>query len=296
MASPFDFATIFFIGGAISGVPKTILAPIERVQMLLQLQGTIKGMEDPCKKYKGIFNCISRIFKEQGFMSFWRGNLSNIIRYFPYHLITLVTKPKIVNLLPKYDPKTHYWKALLMNTISDSITECLSLCICYPFDFIRTRMAADIGKNQSDREFKGMADVINKIMKTDGISGIYRGINVTIIEIFLYRFLYFGMLDTCRKHLLDNTKKSNIFLVWLLAQFTTIFLRFITYPLDTIRRKMMMQSGRNNMLYDNTIDCIAKIYMKEGGIKGFFRGVGCNFFNGIAGSLFIAFMMTSKNP
>ncbi|OMJ69974.1 hypothetical protein SteCoe_32172 [Stentor coeruleus] len=291
----FDFALKILFGGVIAGIAKTIPAPIERVQLLLQLQDAKKCMEDPSKKYKGIINCFSRVYKEQGLMSFWRGNLPNVIKFFPTQLCILAIKDNIEKLLPKYNPKTHFLNSFIMNSMSGGLAGCISLCVSYPFDFIRTRMATDIGKNKSDREFLSMADVVNKTMKTDGISGIYRGASISMIGIFLYRFLYFGMIDTGKMTLFDDTTKSKFFLFWSFAQTITIFLRFITYPLDTIRRKMMMQSGRNNMLYDNTIDCIAKIYMKEGGIKGFFKGAGCNVVKGTGGTMIMVYITNSKS-
>ena len=62
----FDFA----LGGVSAGVSKTMVAPIERVKLLLQLQDAKKGMEDPAKKYKGIVDCFLRVNNEQGFASF----------------------------------------------------------------------------------------------------------------------------------------------------------------------------------------------------------------------------------
>ena len=76
------FLQDFLIGGVSAAVSKTVVAPIERVKMLLQVQDANKYMaaED---KYKGIGDCFSRVYKEQGFVSFWRGNTANVIRYFP---------------------------------------------------------------------------------------------------------------------------------------------------------------------------------------------------------------------
>jgi solute carrier family 25 (adenine nucleotide translocator) protein 4/5/6/31 len=34
-------------------------------------------------RYTGIGNCFVRVTAEQGIASFWRGNLANVIRYFP---------------------------------------------------------------------------------------------------------------------------------------------------------------------------------------------------------------------
>ena len=76
------FVRDFMVGGISAAVSKTFVAPIERVKLLLQVQDASKhiAQED---KYKGISDCFSRVYKEQGFASFWRGNLANVIRYFP---------------------------------------------------------------------------------------------------------------------------------------------------------------------------------------------------------------------
>ena len=76
------FFQAFMIGGVSAAVSKTVVAPIERVKMLLQVQDANKYMsaED---KYKGIGDCFKRVHNEQGFYSFWRGNTANVIRYFP---------------------------------------------------------------------------------------------------------------------------------------------------------------------------------------------------------------------
>ena len=61
------FVQDFLVGGVSAAVSKTVVAPIERVKMLLQVQDANKYMaaED---KYKGITDCFSRVYKEQGFM------------------------------------------------------------------------------------------------------------------------------------------------------------------------------------------------------------------------------------
>eukprot|EP00335_Anophryoides_haemophila_P000316 CAMPEP_0204821762 /NCGR_PEP_ID=MMETSP1018-20131115/131207_1 /ASSEMBLY_ACC=CAM_ASM_000518 /TAXON_ID=46462 /ORGANISM="Anophryoides haemophila, Strain AH6" /LENGTH=85 /DNA_ID=CAMNT_0051947455 /DNA_START=804 /DNA_END=1061 /DNA_ORIENTATION=- len=57
----------------------------------------------------------------------------------------------------------------------------------------------------------------------------------------------------------------------------------ISYPLDTIRRRLMMQSGGES-LYSGTIDCFKKILKNEGG-SAFFKGAGANVLRGVGGAL-----------
>lgn len=77
-----NFFKDFMIGGVSAAVSKTAVAPIERVKLLLQVQDASKHIAED-QKFKGIGDCFRRVNAEQGFASFWRGNLANVIRYFP---------------------------------------------------------------------------------------------------------------------------------------------------------------------------------------------------------------------
>lgn len=40
-------------------------------------------MSGEVPRYTGIMNCFSRVSSEEGVVSLWRGNLANVLRYFP---------------------------------------------------------------------------------------------------------------------------------------------------------------------------------------------------------------------
>lgn len=88
-----SFAKDFLAGGIAAAISKTAVAPIERVKLLLQVQHASKQIAAD-KQYKGIVDCIVRIPKEQGVLSFWRGNLANVIRYFPTQALNFAFKDK----------------------------------------------------------------------------------------------------------------------------------------------------------------------------------------------------------
>jgi solute carrier family 25 (mitochondrial adenine nucleotide translocator), member 4/5/6/31 len=130
-------------GGIAGAISKTVVAPIERVKLLLQTQDSnprIKSGEIP--KYTGIINCFVRVSSEQGFFSFWRGNTANVIRYFPTQAFNFAFKSSIKNLFPKYNPKTEFWPFFGVNLASGGLAGAGSLLIVYPLDFARTRLAA----------------------------------------------------------------------------------------------------------------------------------------------------------
>ena len=96
------------------------------------------------------------------------------------------------------------------------------------------------------------------------------------------------MFDTGKVMLFEDMKKANFFAVWAFAQFVTVGSGILSYPLDTVRRRLMMTSGAKEKMYDGTIDCFKKIYRDEGG-KAFFKGCLSNVIRGTGGALVLVF-------
>ena len=55
-------------------------------------------------------NCFKRVQAEQGFLSFWRGNMANIIRYFPTQALNFAFKERYQKIFIRHDKKTDFWK------------------------------------------------------------------------------------------------------------------------------------------------------------------------------------------
>ncbi|CAJ0574339.1 unnamed protein product, partial [Mesorhabditis spiculigera] len=281
----------FFIdlasGGTAAAVSKTAVAPIERVKLLLQVQDVSTTIAAD-KRYKGIMDVLVRVPKEQGVAALWRGNLANVIRYFPTQALNFAFKDTFKNIFLKgVDKKKDFWRFLLGNLASGGAAGAASLCFVYPLDFARTRLAADVGKGNS-REFKGLGDCLVKIAKSDGPIGLYRGFFVSVQGIIIYRAAYFGMFDTAKFVFAPGDgKKLNFFAAWGIAQVVTVGSGVLSYPWDTVRRRMMMQSGRKDILYKNTWDCAVKIVKNEG-MSAMFKGALSNVFRGTGGALVLA--------
>lgn len=60
----------------------------------------------------------------------------------------------------------------------------------------------------------------------------------------------------------------------------------ISYPVDTIRRRMMMTSG-TGVNYKGSLDCFLKVVSNEGGMS-LMKGAGTNILRGVAGAAVLA--------
>lgn len=281
--TPLAFLTDFMIGGVSAAVSKTCVAPIERVKLLLQNQDASTQIKAD-QRYKGIVDCFVRVAREQGVTSMWRGNLANVIRYFPTQALNFAFKDTFKRYLNPYNKKTEKIKFFCGNIMSGGAAGAASLCVVYPLDFARTRLAVDTGKTGGDRQFNGLVDCLSKVAKSDGVTGLYRGFGISVLGIIAYRGAYFGLFDTGNAMLFSDGKNDNFFIMWGFAQTTTTMAGILSYPLDTIRRRLMMQSGRKEKMYTGTIDCFNKILANEGG-KAFFKGAASNVLRGTGGAL-----------
>jgi solute carrier family 25 (adenine nucleotide translocator) protein 4/5/6/31 len=78
-----SFLLHFTLGGVSAAVSKSASAPIERIKLLLQNQDELIKQGRLKVPYKGIVECTRRVVKEEGVLSLWRGNVANVLRYFP---------------------------------------------------------------------------------------------------------------------------------------------------------------------------------------------------------------------
>lgn len=269
-------------GGMAGGISKTVVAPIERVKLILQTQDASTQITKETR-YKGIFDAFRRIPAEQGMASLWRGNLANVIRYFPTQALNFAFKDKYKKLFVRHNPKTDFWKFFAGNLASGGAAGATSLLFVYPLDFARTRLAADVGSGKA-RQFTGLSNCITTVYKQSGLKGLYGGFGVSVGGIIVYRAAFFGGFDTAKGIFLKDPKNPPIILSWVIAQCVTTAAGIISYPFDTVRRRIMMQAGRKEKLYTGTLDCWKKILVNEGP-RAFFKGALSNALRGSGGAL-----------
>jgi len=284
-----QLATDLFIGGAVGAVSKTIMAPVERIKLLLQTMDSnpdiVSGKVEP---YKGVGDCFDRVRAEQGMQAFWRGNLVNCLRYAPQQGSALAFNDMINNSMPKFDAKKEFWQSFGAKLFAGGFAGGLANTICYPFDFARTRLASDVKKGGG--QFNGIMDCIMTTVKAQGITGLYTGWSVTVAGAFVYRAGQLG----CFKQIQDmNPYKNDKGVLGGVSAFAavtvarTVVMPF-NYPFDTVRRRMMLQSEKPvaERLYRGSFHCFNQVLKKEG-LKGMYKGLLPEMFRGVGGSLVI---------
>jgi len=278
------FTENFLISGAAAVISKTVAAPIERVKLLVQNQGEMLKTGRLKEPYKGVLDCTRRVMADEGLLAFWRGNLANCIRYFPTQALNFAFKDKIKAAFgtSKTDSALSVFGK---NVASGGAAGASSLIFVYSLDYARTRLANDAKAAKkaggvAERQFNGLIDVYRKTLASDGIGGLYRGFVVSCVGIIVYRGCYFGFYDTLKPLLL--AKDAGLLSSFLLGYGVTVSAGLVSYPVDTIRRRMMMTSGEA-VKYNGSWDCFVKI-LKTEGVVALFKGAGANILRGVAGA------------
>ncbi|CAN8103673.1 unnamed protein product [Discula destructiva] len=278
------FIADFLMGGVSAAVSKTAAAPIERIKLLIQNQDEMLRSGRLDRKYNGIADCFRRTAADEGFVSLWKGNTANVIRYFPTQALNFAFRDKFKKMFNFKKETDGYAKWMAGNLASGGAAGATSLLFVYSLDYARTRLANDrkSAKTGGSTQFNGLIDVYRKTLAADGIAGLYRGFGPSVAGIVVYRGLYFGMYDSIKPVVLVGALEGNFLASFALGWAVTTGAGIASYPLDTVRRRMMMTSGEA-VKYSSSFDAFKQIVAKEG-VKSLFKGAGANILRGVAGA------------
>jgi len=195
-------------------------------------------------------------------------------------------------------------RKILSSFLSGGLAGGTTTTFLYPIEFLRTRLALDIGTTSKNGQYtrmypRGMRDVFCGIWKTDGVKGLYQGYGIALGGVVLYRALHLGGFDACKTELMYRRKESSKLygtndasMTWgerfAIAQAVSIVAGTICYPIDSVRRRLMMQAGlpHGERNYTNSMHAFRKIWIDEG-IRGFYLGIGPNLVRSVGGALLL---------
>lgn len=280
-----EFLINFLMGGVSASISKTIASPIEVVKLRVQNQQEMIKQGTLDRPYAGIVDCFKRTVTEdeEGLRALWKGNFVNVMRYFPTQALNFAFKDYFKKTFGRDKKRDGYTKWFVGNLLSGGFAGAASLLFVYSLDLARTKLSNDKknAKKGGSKEYNGFFDVIKKTYAADGIRGLYAGFVISCVGIVVYRGLYFGLYDSIQE-LTPRSLASNFFFSFFLGWAVTVTAGLISYPIDTIRRRMMMAAGKEAK-YSGSISCGLHI-LRHDGIPAFFKGAGANILRGVAGA------------
>ena len=239
-----------FLGGISGCISRTIVAPMDKIKILMQYKKTTLPFN--------IF--LKNNIKQEGFLNLWKGNGANLIRIFPFSGLQFVVYDFCKDNLLKNKKNTNT-ERLLCGGVSGIVATTFT----HPFDVIKHRLMCYPNINT----FK---EASIDIYKENGgnIKNYFKGYGSTICSLTPFIALNFATFDFLKENIIKNNEnnENNTATTLTIGGVSALFSQTVCYPLDTIRRRMQ----NKELIYKNGLDAGKKI-LKQEGILSFYKGL-----------------------
>lgn len=265
-------------GGAAGCVEVSIMHPLDLVKTRFQIQSMpIKGMES--QHYNGIADCMKKMYRSEGLLSFWKGILPPILAETPKRAWKFFTFAQFQTMLKPLnsggpDAKTTPLIFSLAG-LGSGVTEAI---LVNPFEVVKVKM-------QSSRAHTSEApktfSVAREIIKEDGYFGrkggngglLNKGITGTMGRNGVFNMVYFGFYHSVKTHFPAYSDPTAEFARKVLIGFTAGTLAcFVNIPFDVAKSRIQGPQPVGGIMYKGTFRSIFRVYREEG-FKALYKGI-----------------------
>ncbi|KAG2432586.1 hypothetical protein HXX76_008930 [Chlamydomonas incerta] len=134
------FSVQLICSGGSSAIAKTMVAPLERIKILLQVQH-MAAANSAAARYTGVRDVLARLpAREGGVLSLWRGNGANVARLLPDVAFRFAIHDQFRVMFAPLDGSP---PGVVEKLSAGAATGILKTVLFYPLDLCRTRITAD---------------------------------------------------------------------------------------------------------------------------------------------------------
>jgi len=252
-----------FCGGVAGSTAKTITAPLSRLTILSQVHSLVTTKGDRPKFSMTISSGLKKIVQRGGVMSLWRGNGTSVLHRFPFSAINFYVYENMLDITAgryylgggndRSSIEGNNQPTPFARLISGGVAGSTACVCCYPLDLVRTRLTTEFPGQEN---YKGITDALMKIIRSEGVMGLYSGIAPTLFVAIPNFAISYSVYGTLKEYVLDdelfyNMRKINdesgeeslgFRLTLLCGAASGIFSTLVTFPFDTVRRRMQIQN------------------------------------------------------
>lgn len=186
-----DYVSSSFCSGAIVGLLCTLItSPSELIKTKIQMQ------ESHDKLYSGNFDCLRKIFKNEGmkgvFKGFWVTSVRETFGYGIY--------------FASYEWMKKRWGDSSLSLIhAGGLAGIFSWILVYPSDTIKSRIqSVPISPREGHDKYKNFWDCTKHIYQTEGVRSFFRGAFVTSITAYPVNAVTFLVYEKVLKYLREK--------------------------------------------------------------------------------------------
>lgn len=281
-------------GGVAGAVSRTAVAPLERLKILMQIQGNEKV-------YRNSFQGVQHMWRTDGMRGLFKGNGLNCIRIFPNSAIKFLCYEQITRKMAYMSLERGGDGQLTpgLRLLAGAMAGIVGMSATYPMDMVRGRITIQEGTNAP---YRGMLHATSCIVRTEGVFALWRGWVPSVIGVVPYMGLNFGVYETAKDMIIkfygyrDERDLSVATRLSCGALAGTTGQTF-AYPFDVVRRRLQVSGWQGAqalhadhgaaVVYRGMVDCFVRT-VKEEGVQALFKGLGPNYLK-VVPSIAIAF-------
>jgi len=290
-----------FCGGTAGAAAKTITAPLSRLTILFQVHSMVTTKENRPKFSTTLSGGMKKIIERGGVLSLWKGNGTSVLHRFPFSAINFYVYENMLDALMginrthededghsdnirKFAPNNNGDPPKMYRLLSGAVAGCSACVACYPLDLVRTRLTTELpGKEQ----YRGISDAFRKILAEEGVRGLYSGLGPTLLVAVPNFSISYTVYGSLKEYALDddlfyNLRKINVEsgeeslglrLSLLCGAASGTLATLVTFPFDTIRRRMQIQNLHLDKKHRLTARRHVFNLFQNEGIYGIYRGL-----------------------
>ncbi|GLT32477.1 hypothetical protein SLA2020_071430 [Shorea laevis] len=298
-SGPLRRAAIDAAAGAIAGgISRTVTSPLDVIKIRFQVQlepttswALVRANMSAASKYTGMLQATKDIFREEGLLGFWRGNVPALLMVMPYTAIQFVVLQKLKTFASGSSrTEDHYKLSPYLSYVSGGLAGCAATIGSYPFDLLRTILASQ----GEPKVYPNMRAAFLDIIRARGFRGLYAGLSPTLVEIVPYAGLQFGTYDTFKRwamawnklrYLETNSRDADVnpssFQLFLCGLASGTCAKLVCHPLDVVKKRFQIEGLQRHpkygarvehLAYKNMFDAFKRILQSEGW-AGLYKGI-----------------------
>lgn len=260
-----------FGAGALAGLVNTlVLSPLDVVKTRLQVQGSSTVATTP---YRGLFDALRSMLREEGLRSYYRGLSASLWAFVPNWAIYWYTyetfKRRYTPNGSKPTPYIHIMSALSAGAITAVTTA--------PFWTLKSRLQVDMSRNGAPRQYKSLSHGFRKIVREEGVSGLYKGLTPTLFGLG-HVAIQFPLYEHLKANLsggsYEDFKAAHVLIA---SSVSKIAASAVFYPHEVLRTRIQVDStAARKIMEPSKMAQLARNIVEKDGPRGLYRGFGTN--------------------
>lgn len=257
-------ASRYLIAGAVAGATsRTVTAPLDRLKVVLQVQTTRAR----------IMPAVREIWKEGGFLGFFRGNGLNVMKVAPESAIRFYTYERLKSFI--VDVKGDESKAdvgIIGRLFAGGTAGAVAQTAIYPMDLVKTRIQTFVCEGGRVPSLRTLS---RDIWVQEGPRAFYRGLVPSLLGIIPYAGIdlaaYESFKDMSKKYIIHDGEPGPLVQLGC-GTVSGALGATCVYPLQVVRTRMQAQRHNADAAYNGMADVFRRTFQCEG-LRGFYKGI-----------------------